>query len=173
MSGRRRPGAPTAPGRVVQRLCVAVAIALSVAVAACGDDGKEGTGDALPRVDATAPADTQIRALLTVMRERFNAGDGQGYCALLSAAGRGQVVALGRPLGFGASCATVVARLADIAHKAKSPQQPVRIISMKVADEEAVVRAAGGTVGPRPGSLRFVETADGWKASDLGFAPTR
>ncbi len=170
------------------QICLVVSV-LAVAGAGCGsDDETDGDGGAVAQreqADATAGqgADTardggagassdeeRIEQVLKGAQKDFVAMDGEAYCARLVPAEQRDVVAFGRNIGYGKTCAETIAKASKatqeqgVEEDLSSPKSyDVRIdgrrASVKVTDR------GGATTKP----VKFVRVEDEWKIAESGF----
>ena len=152
-------------------VAVGSAALLSLGAAACssdeGDDGEAAKnaagGSAADTRVASGSDEQQIEATLRALRESYNAGDGEAFCAKLTDAGRAEVVTFGRSTGNGRTCATITRRFGSAT---SGGQRPVAVRSVEIDGDRAVVRASGGLSGRAVQALRMSKDGGEWKVVD-------
>jgi hypothetical protein len=169
------------PIRLPAMAVALVVLALSLGAVACGDSDDGGDASA---EDAATPSGggaserEQVTALMPYLRQRFNATDGKGFCAKLSAAGKREVTeyALEVPALKTRDCATFISRYTQKAVvEANAPHRPVRIRKVEVNGDKAKVTMTGGLAGIRSIATYKLAKEDGeWRLEDpISGATTR
>jgi hypothetical protein len=164
-------------GFAARRVAAACLAAVSIAAIGCGDsddgDSQASSGDGSEKItyDATLEGDdkAQIETTMRYLRERFNGGDGEGFCAKLTPTGTREVTRYGKMTGTKGGCAAIMTQ----AHKqvkkvTPTGQRPVYVSSITVDGSTAVIRMRGGLIGTRVAPLRLEKVDGEWKLIEVG-----
>lgn len=151
-----------------------VAIALTTAVAGCGDSGD----DSAASQTANTPADdkAQIGSLMRNLRRDYNRTDGQAFCAALTDKGVAEMEKWAETLPkLPPECADFVKSFAAAFVNSGSGQTPVEVKKVTVKGDRGTIKMRGGLAGIRSTATYQVARVDGeWKLTNpVSGAETR
>lgn len=127
-----------------------------------GDAGAGSAADPAPVGDRG-----QIRRLLDEAQAAYIAGDGSGYCEMLTASGQEQIVRFAKAYGVADTCEQFIATTSQATKNAGIKQKPTKILAIKLDGDRARATVSDGGRPPQP--FAFVKQEGVWKIPDPGF----
>jgi hypothetical protein len=135
----------------------ALAVALCLVIAACGDDDDGGA------VSVGDSDGAEIRHVFKEFEADLQAGRAQDACSRMTQAGQRE--AAGITGGAGGSCEKTIKGFAQGADELE--QKPSRIVSVEVTGGKAVAKVSDA--GRAPVDLPFAKEGGEWRLAGLGF----
>jgi hypothetical protein len=157
-------------------LGLVIVLCIALGMAGCGDSDEGGdanaNNDQAAKSGSSAPSGEreEVGDVMVKLRDRFNKGDGDGFCSLLTANGQREIAAFSKsvPEIKARGCAPFMSKYSGaIAVKSDAKQTPVKLRTVDIKGPKAKLVMGGGLAGIRAiATFNLVKRGGDWKLDD-------